>query len=182
MFPKNIIKHYAMILYEESIKNNNNTKNDFFYKKIKKASSILLYDNGKLKKIIQSLLLNDKKKIKIFKSIFYHFDSLLFRFVQLLILRKREYLLYDIFLEYKNIYKVKTKKLVECSITTVYPINIDILSKIAYKINPLKNKKYHIVNKINKSILGGFLFCIDNKKWDFSIKKQLSCIKEIFKN
>lgn len=182
MLFKNIIKHYAKTLYEYSIKDYNNIKNDFFYQKIKKASSILLYDNGKLKKLIQSLLLNEEKKIKIFKIIFYHFDSLLFRFIKLLILRKRGYLLYDIFLEYKKIYKRKIKKLIECSITTVFPISINIQDKIAYKINPLKGRKYHIVNKINKSILGGFIFCIDNQEWDFSIKKQLSCIKKIFKN
>ncbi|WP_185864526.1 F0F1 ATP synthase subunit delta [Blattabacterium cuenoti] len=177
---KKIIKHYANIFYDYSIKNVNNVIHDTFYHKIK-IVCCLLNNNEFFIKISNNSLLDSKNKIKIFRTNFYNFDHLIYRFIEILTLHKREYLFYQILLEYQKIYERKIKKLIKCSITTVFPISIDMQEKIAYKIYPLKkDKHYYIVNKINKSIIGGFIFCIEdnNKEWDFSIKKQLSYIQE----
>lgn len=180
MFSNNqkIVKHYARVFFEYSIMNNN----DSFYYKVKKISSLLKTD---FNKILSTSLLSSKKKIIIFKKILYPFDVSLFQFVKLLILRKRESLLKEIFLEYQKIYKEEKKGIVTCIIVSAFPLSIDMQKIIAHKIKiypKYQKKKFHIINKIDKSIIGGFLFCIGSEKWNFSVKEQLDSIQKIFKN
>ncbi|WP_185869677.1 ATP synthase F1 subunit delta [Blattabacterium cuenoti] len=179
---KKIIKHYANVLFEHS-KKMNLTKFNCFYHKIKKIY-YLLHKNHDFNKIIYSKIFIDQK-IKIFEKIFLSFDILLFNFIKLLILKKREFLLKEIFLEYQKIYK-KEKGFIECSIISAYPLSINIQKKIAHKITLFEfeyvDKKFHIINKIDKSIIGGFIFIIGNKEWDISIKKQFFLLKKTFKN
>ncbi|WP_113738483.1 ATP synthase F1 subunit delta [Blattabacterium clevelandi] len=181
MFSKRrIIKHYAMVLFESSMKNHNM---DSIYQKIKKIS-FLLSNNVELNKFFHSSLLNSERKIQILEKIFYSFDIFIFHFIKILIIRHREYLIKRIFLEYQKIYKEK-KGLLKCIITSFFPLSIDIQKMIIHKIissEKSKNKKYHIINKIDKSLIGGFLFRIGYKEWDFSVKNQLLSIQNIFKN
>jgi ATP synthase, F1 delta subunit len=156
------------------------SKNDFFYQKIKKIS-ILLQKNIYINYITHTSLLNTEKKIKIFKKIFYNFDILLFKFVRLLILRKREPFLKEILLEYQKIYEKDHKGYVRSVIISTFPLNKEMQEKIAYKIISDK-KKFHIFNKIDKSIIGGFIFRVGYQEWDFSVKKQLLHIKSTFQN
>lgn len=115
------------------------------------------------------------------KKIFYNFDVLFFQFVKLLILRKREFLLKEIFLEYQEIYEKDQKGIVTPIIISSFPLRKDIQERIAHKIISNK-KKFHIINKIDKSIIGGFIFRLGYQEWNFSIQEQLLRIKKIFRN
>ncbi|WP_185859381.1 ATP synthase F1 subunit delta [Blattabacterium cuenoti] len=176
---KKVIKHYARVFFEYSI------NNDFFYHKVKKVFS-LLYQNVDLSKIIYTPLLSSKNKIRIFEKILYPFDVSIFQFVKLLIIRKRESLLKEIFLEYQEIYEEEKKGLIKCIVISAFSLNIDMKKIITHRIIKMcpkyQKKKFHIINKIDPSIIGGFLFRIGYKEWNFSVKEQLFCIKKIFKN
>ncbi|WP_185866081.1 ATP synthase F1 subunit delta [Blattabacterium cuenoti] len=177
---KKIIKHYARVFFEYSIMNDN----DLFYHKVKKVFS-LLYQNVDLSKILYTPLLSSNKKIIIFKKILYHFDASLFQFVKLLIIRKRESLLKEIFLEYLEIYKEEKKGLIKCLVVSAFPLNTDMQKIITHKIKMFPNyhkNKIHIINKIDPSIIGGVLFRIGYKEWNFSVQEQLFCIKKFLKN
>ncbi|QIK16381.1 ATP synthase F1 subunit delta [Blattabacterium sp. DPU] len=175
---KKIIQHYARFFFEYSIMNMSKDENDFFYHKIKKIS-LFLKKNTYICKIIETPLLNCEIKIKIFKKIFYNFDVLFFQFLKLLIVKKRESFFKEILLEYQKIYEEDQKGVIKSIIISAFPLSKDMQEKIAYKIISNK-KKFHIINKIDKSIVGGFIFCIGYKEWNFSIKEQLSRIKKIF--
>ncbi|WP_185849294.1 ATP synthase F1 subunit delta [Blattabacterium cuenoti] len=176
---KKIIEHYAQVFFEFSIENLNNS--EIFYHKIKKIS-FLLKNDIYINRIICSSLLNSEKKIRIFKKIFYTFDALLFKLIKLLILRKRESFLKEIFLKYQEIYEENQKGFVKSVIISAFPLKKDIQEIIAQKIMSNK-KKFHFFNKIDKSIIGGFIFRVGYKEWDFSVKKQLLHInKYIFQS
>ncbi|WP_185867208.1 ATP synthase F1 subunit delta [Blattabacterium cuenoti] len=175
---KKIIQHYARVLFEYSIMNMRN--HEVFYHKIKKIS-LFFNKNLDIGKIISTPLLNSEKKIKIFKKIFFTFDVLLFQFIKLLILKKRETFLQEIFLEYQKIYEENQKGFIKSIITSAIPLNKDIQEIIAKKIITNK-KKFHIINKIDQSIIGGFIFRVGYKEWNFSVQKQLFSIKKIFQN
>ncbi|WP_185856157.1 ATP synthase F1 subunit delta [Blattabacterium cuenoti] len=181
---KRISKHYAQILFEYSVKIH---KKNSIYKKIKKVY-FLLSHNIHFNRFLKSSLLSDKNKILILEKIFYSFDFFIFHFIKLLILRKRESLLKEIILEYKSMYK-KKKGIVKCFLTSSFPLNKNFQEIIVEKIMSLDleksekyKKKYHIINRIDKSIVGGFLFRIGYKEWDFSVKRQLLYIQKMFKN
>ncbi|WP_185858021.1 ATP synthase F1 subunit delta [Blattabacterium cuenoti] len=185
MFLKNkIIQHYARVFLEYSIINRINS--EIFYHKIKKTSD-LLNNNTYICQILCTHLINSEKKIKIFKNIFYNFDILLFQFVKLLIIKKRESFLKEILLEYQKIYEKDQKGIVTPVIISAYSLNKDIQEMIVQKIlnnnkNNNNNKKFHIINEIDPSIIGGFIFRIEYKEWNFSIQKQLFHIKKTFQN
>ncbi|WP_185862197.1 ATP synthase F1 subunit delta [Blattabacterium cuenoti] len=176
---KKIVRHYAKIFFEYS------NGNDLFYEKVKKVSS-LLYNNVYINRILYTSLLNSEKKIKIFKKIFYPFDILLYKFIQLLIIRKREFFFKEILLEYKKIYKKEKKGLIKCIVISAFPLSMDMQKLIIHQIKIMTkyDKKFNIINKTDPSIIGGFLFRIEYeyKEWNFSIREQLFCIKKIFKN
>ncbi|WP_185857386.1 ATP synthase F1 subunit delta [Blattabacterium cuenoti] len=182
---KKIIQHYARVFFEYSITHIHNS--EIFYLKIKKTSS-LLKENIDLYKIIHTSLLKKEKKIEIFKKILYNFDVFLFQFVKLLILRKRESLLEKIFIEYQKIYEEEKKGLIKSIVISAYPLNKEMQEIIAHKITTNCHKKYenknkkkfHIINKIDKSIIGGFIFRIGYKEWNFSVQKQLLHLIKIF--
>ncbi|WP_341657818.1 ATP synthase F1 subunit delta [Blattabacterium cuenoti] len=176
---KKIIQHYARIFFEFSVMNMNDNDIEMFYQKIKKVC-FFLSKNINFYKILNTNLLYTEKKIKIFKKIFYHFDVLLFKFIKLLILKKRESFLKEILLEYNRIYEEDKKGFVKSIVISAFPLRKDIQEMIAHKIIS-KKKKFHIINQIDKSIIGGFLFRIGYKEWNFSIQEQLFHIqKNIF--
>ncbi|AFJ90531.1 FoF1 ATP synthase subunit delta [Blattabacterium sp. (Blaberus giganteus)] len=174
---KKIIQHYARVFFEHSIINVNDS--ELFYHKIKKMS-FLLNNDIYINEIIYTNLLNSEKKIKIFKKILYNFDILLFKFVKLLIIKKRELFLKEIFLKYQKIYEENQKGFIKSVIISAFPLKKDMQKMIAQKI--ISNKKFHIFNKIDKSIVGGFIFRVGYKEWNFSVQEQLLHIKKIFYN
>ncbi|WP_185876899.1 ATP synthase F1 subunit delta [Blattabacterium cuenoti] len=181
---KKIVQHYAGIFFEYSIANNNNC-NDFFYHKVKKFSS-LLHKNFYLKKIIHTSLLSSTKKIEIFRKIIYSYDVFIFQFIKLLITRKREHFLEKIILEYQKIYEEEKKGFIKCIIISAFPLSMELQKIIFHKIKKINFKyrknKFYIINKIDKSIIGGFLLRIGYTEWDFSIKSKLIYLKKNFKN
>ncbi|AGW86310.1 ATP synthase subunit delta [Blattabacterium sp. (Nauphoeta cinerea)] len=173
---KKIIQHYAKVFFEYSLKKNS----DITYDKIKKIS-FFLNKNTEICIILHTSMLSYEKKIKIFKKIFFNFDILLFQFIKLLTIRKRESLLKEIFLEYQKIYEENQKGFVKSIIISAFPLRKNIQKTIAHKI--ISNKKrFHIINRVDKSIIGGFLFRVGYKEWNFSIQEQLYYIKNIFQN
>ncbi len=176
---KKIIQHYARVFFEFSVMNMNDNDIEIFYQKIKKVC-FFLSKNINVYKILNTNLLYSEKKIKIFKKIFYNFDILLFKFIKLLILKKRESFLKEILIEYNRIYEEDKKGFVKSIVISSFPLKKDIQEMIAHKIISNK-KKFHIINQIDKSIIGGFLFRIGYKEWNFSIQEQLFHIqKNIF--
>ncbi|WP_185856814.1 ATP synthase F1 subunit delta [Blattabacterium cuenoti] len=176
-----IIQHYARIFFEYSVMNMNDNDIEVFYQKIKKVC-FFLSKNKNVYKILNTNLLYTEKKIKIFKKIFYNFDVLLFQFIKLLILKKRESFLKEIFLEYNKIYEEDQKGFVKSIVISAFPLRKDIQEMIMHKIVSNK-KKFHIINQIDKSIIGGFILRIGYKEWNFSIQEQLFQIqKNIFQN
>ncbi len=170
-----VIKHYAKILFEYTKKNN------FFHKNIKFIFS-LLQNNINFIKFFNTKLLYIRRKIKIVKKIFYNFDLFIYNFTKFLILKNRENLLQKILLKYFNIYDRYKENIVICTIVSTYKLSEDIKYIIAKKIFNNKYSKIHINNKIDTSIIGGFILYKDYKEWDFSIKNNINKIKNKLNN
>lgn len=177
---KRVTRHYAKVLFEYSM---NNDKKDSTYHKIKKIS-FLLSQSIELNKVLCTSLLSPVRKIKVLEKIFYPFDPFIFHFIKILTVRKREHFSKNIFLEYQKIYQ-KKKGLLKCHLISAFPLKMDLQKIIINKIiflDKKNNKQYQIINKIDESILGGFLLRIGYKEWDFSVKGQLFSIQKLLKN
>ncbi|WP_185851054.1 F0F1 ATP synthase subunit delta [Blattabacterium cuenoti] len=173
---RKIIRRYANVFFEYS------NKNSSIYRKIKNIL-LLLSENFELSQVLYTQLLSPSKKINILKKSL--FDPFIFHFIKILILRKRESFTKEIFLEYKRIYKEK-KGFLKCILTTSCFLDKRIQENIVKKIFSseieFRNKKYHILNKKDPSIIGGFILHVGYKEWDFSIKGKFFNLKKIFNN
>ncbi|WP_185855568.1 ATP synthase F1 subunit delta [Blattabacterium cuenoti] len=175
---KKIIEHYAKILFESS-SNLKNKSSVYYYKEIKEIY-FTFFKNIWIKKILSTHLLTSEKKIFYLEKILFYFDPLLCNFIKLVILKKREILLKKILFRYKEIYEENEKNMNTCIITTSIPLDKKIKNKILKKTNFFVGKNVKIINKIDKSIIGGFLIQTQYKKFDFSIKNKLEIISKKF--
>ncbi|WP_185882988.1 F0F1 ATP synthase subunit delta [Blattabacterium cuenoti] len=173
MFLEKIIKHYAFILFESSIMLDKN-----FYKKIKKVYQMFSHEKF-MKKIMYNAFLTSDEKISIFKNS--SLNPFLFHFIKILILQKRELLFLDILKRYMIIYEENIQNIIQCVIITSIPINEKLQQVILKKVDFYKKVTFHVKNKIDQSIIGGFLLRIGYKELDFSIKRQLVIFEKKFK-
>lgn len=177
-----IIKHYSKILFEyveSSVKKNEDR--ELIFNQIKKINFII-NRNFFLKKFLNNYfpLINSQKKVFFFKKIFSSFNPVIINLFKILILRKREFFFEKILLEYQKIYKKIKQGYVECTIVSFYPLNEETKNIITNNFfNNCKN--IHVFNKIDKSIIGGFILLSEYKEWNFSIKKKISSLKNFLK-
>lgn len=160
-----------------------------------KIIDLVYHDMKKIEKVLDKLssldyfilnhpLININKKFNIICNSFNFSCKISKNIIFILLLKKKEYILYQISLEYQNLY-YHHNGIINIIFITSYLIE-EYLQKIIIK-NILKkylsldieDKKYHIKNIINKKLIGGICIYIKNIKFDFTIKHQLSIIKNI---
>ena len=67
-------------------------------------------------------------------------------------------------------------------VTTAVPLTADLEKKILAKVTELTGNKVSIENKIDESIIGGFVLRVGDLQYDASIANKLSSLKREFTN
>lgn len=67
-------------------------------------------------------------------------------------------------------------------VTTAVPLTADLKKKVLAKVSELTGNKVTIENKIDESILGGFVLRVGDLQYDASIANKLSSLKREFTN
>tara|TARA_B100000989_G_scaffold254289_1_gene202945 strand:+ start:620 stop:1159 length:540 start_codon:yes stop_codon:yes gene_type:complete len=70
---------------------------------------------------------------------------------------------------------------VKVILTTAIPLTLDLENQVLQKVKKLTNKKVILENKIDPSIIGGYIIKMDDKQFDASISSQLNAIKTALK-
>jgi len=65
-------------------------------------------------------------------------------------------------------------------VTTAVPLTADLEKKVLTKVTELTGNKVSIENKIDKSIIGGFVLRVGDLQYDASIANKLSSLKREF--
>lgn len=140
-------------------------------------------NNKDLVLILKSPLIYSDKKLRILKKIFYDkINNLTFSFLDLINKKGRLPLLLDItevfILEYKKVNLIKDVK-----ITTAISLSDELRDKFRKIIKTaISCKKVNLIEDIDKSLIGGYVLSVDDKKLDESIKNKLSLLKLNFLN
>ena len=66
---------------------------------------------------------------------------------------------------------------VKVILTTAIPLTLDLENQVLQKVKKLTDKKVILENKIDSSIIGGYVIKMDDKQFDASILSQLKAIK-----
>jgi len=122
------------------------------------------------------IITSDKKSavlMKIFKG---GFKELTIKFFELIASKGRESVLLPIAIEFHNQYKL-LKGIESATLSTPFPIDEAMRDKFKSYIKKMSGLEVELKEKIDPSLIGGFVLKINDKQIDDSIKKRLNKMK-----
>ncbi len=133
-------------------------------------------DSKDLAILLNSPVVKTDKKFSVLTAIFgAKIGEVTSKFLQLVSTRKREALLEDIAFSFVSLYK-KQKNIIVAEVTSAVKLDDTQKQNI---INLLKtDATVEMVEKIDPSIIGGFIVRVDDKQIDASILRELSDLRQ----
>ena len=138
--------------------------------------------NKNLRAFFGSPIISEEKKLSISKEIFKSFSKETQDLIMLLIQNGRSENLKEVANSVIEQYRTRNgiKKAI---ITSATPLTEEQLNDIVQKVTQdlaIESNKIEVEQKIDESLIGGFVLRIDDKQFDTSIKTRLSKIKQEF--
>lgn len=164
---------YAKALLELAIENNqvDAVLNDMEY------LSVIAKEHRDFQLLVQSPIINSEKKIKIFDELFGQFQQISRMFIELITKKGREIFLLEIADSFKTQVN-KYKGITPVTITSAVPLNEETKSKILSKVQEITAGTLEITEKIDPTLIGGFIVRTDDKQIDASVASQLDNLKQ----
>ncbi len=134
--------------------------------------------NEELKKIVEHKLLAVEVKSKIFREIFSDkVNDTTLKFLLLLIQKKREYYIEDIYELFVNAVD-EFRGYEEAEVTTVVDLDENENENLKKKISKITGKKIRLKLRKDPEIIGGMIVKIGDKVIDGSVKTKLSLLNQ----
>jgi F-type H+-transporting ATPase subunit delta len=167
-----IAERYAKALFELAVENN---VLEDVYKDITGLSA-LIHESKPLRLFLKAPVINPGKKISVLDILLKDFTPLTRSFVRLLVTKRREFTIPEIsvqFIEQYNRYKNITTLKVE----TPYAINEEFRRHLISVMGKYTGSNIELTEKLDDSLIGGFILFWDDKQYDASISKQIERMK-----
>lgn len=168
---------YAKALLNLSLENN---KIDNVYSDIVSLSKTI-EGSTELQTLLKSPIVNGEKKQEIFKSLFGgSFSELSINYINLLIGKNRESLLPEITTQFIAQFK-SHKNIVTAEVTSAIKLTPELTKKVLTLVK--HDGEVEIIEKVDASLIGGFIVKVGDKQIDASIAKKFKDLrKEIILN
>ncbi|MBV7440192.1 ATP synthase F1 subunit delta [Weeksellaceae bacterium TAE3-ERU29] len=138
--------------------------------------------NKNLRAFLGSPIISEEKKLSISKDIFKAFSNETQNLIMLLIKNGRSENLKEVansvIEQYRTLNGIK-----KAIITSATPLTEEQLNDIVQEVTrnlAIESKKIEVEQKIDESLIGGFILRVDDKQFDTSIKTRLNKIKQEF--
>ncbi len=168
-----VASRYAKSLLEIAIEQNN-------IDSVLGDMNFLLEINGEsrdLELLIQSPIVKADKKIEIFERIFEQFEGISLAFIRLITKNGREGLLPEIAEAFSALVK-EYKGIVPVSLVSAAPLDAKTKDMITAKVQALVNGQLEIEEKIDPSLIGGFIVRMGDTQIDASVASQFNNLKQ----
>ena len=176
MSNKKVARRYTMALFElaEELKLTDKVINDF-------SDLIKSIEGSKeLKLFLKSPIINSPAKGKALSEMFKgKFSDLTLKFVDILVKKEREDLLYDICKDFLDLVNLK-RGIIKANVKTAISLGDKDKKILTEKLAQYTGKIIEANFIVDNSIKGGFVAQIDDKIIDASILRQLQILKEQF--
>lgn len=137
-------------------------------------------ENSKeLRLMLNSPIVKPETKKTALLEIFTGMHSVSEGVIDMLVTNKRIDLLGNIAVQYCSLFDELLGKQVAV-VTTAVPLTDGLKSKVLAKVKDLTNNKVIIENKIDESIIGGFILRLGDMQYNASIANQLNTLKRSF--
>ncbi len=137
-------------------------------------------ENPEFKRLLTSPTIPEKKKNKVISSIFEnHLDELSLKFLKLVTRKEREVFLEGITDAFVKLYKVH-HKIMTIKLSSAIKMDEKIRKELIALLTKTTNHTIELIEEVDKSIIGGFVLTMEDKKYDASIRHQLEKLKRTF--
>jgi F-type H+-transporting ATPase subunit delta len=143
--------------------------------------STTIKDNTELSTFIQNPTLSVGVKQNALLEVFASANAVTKGLFQLLFENKRFEILEAIALEYNKLYDIQNN-IETAQVTTAIPISAELEKKVLEKIRSISSKKILIENRVDASIIGGFILRIGDKQYNASVANRLQILKRELSN
>jgi|TARA_B100000768_G_scaffold176064_1_gene188304 F-type H+-transporting ATPase subunit delta len=166
---------YAKALLLEAVDKNSleETFNDM------KLVKITFANNIELKHMVESRVIKNSIKLSSLNLIFKQLGALSLSLINVLYENNRMNILDIVALKYIERYK-DFKGIQSATVTTAVPLNKELENQILETTSKLTNKKMTLINKVDKSLVGGFVLRVGDIEYNASFKNKLKNIKQEF--
>ena len=137
--------------------------------------------NSELTHFIQNPLIKTDTKKNVVLEVFASVNPVTQSLFHLLLENKRFEILAAIAVEYNNLFDVMNGVEV-AKVTTAFPMDAALESKVLAKIATFSDKKVTIENTVDASIIGGFILRIGDKQYNASVANRLHVLKRELSN
>ena len=132
------------------------------------------------KLMLKSPVIRAVKKAKIAGEVFTeHINELTLNFILLIIKQRRESILYEIVVEFIDMYKVHNK-IFTTRLTTPVKITDEIKNKLTGVLESATGGTAELIEKVDENIIGGFILNYKDKQYDASIRREINNLRREF--
>ena len=166
---------YAKALLLESVEKNSikETFNDMVL--VEKTFA----NNIELKHMVDSRVIKNSIKLSSLNLIFKQLSSLSKSLIKVLFENNRMNILDIVALKYIERYK-EFKGIQSAIVTTAVPLNRELENQVLETISKLTNTKTTLINKVDRSLVGGFILRVGDIEYNASFENKLKNIKQEF--
>lgn len=135
-----------------------------------------------LRAFLKSPIISEEKKAKVAETLFEHYIPETQKLIQILIKNSRIENLKEVAESVIQQYRLK-KGIRKVVVTSAYPLATEQIDAIVEKVQQdlgVDRNKIEIEQKIDETLIGGFVLRVDDKQFDSSIKTRLNKIKQEF--
>jgi len=130
--------------------------------------------------LLQSPIVKTDKKLAIFKSIFEgKISETSAAFLNLIISKRREVYIKDICIAFEEQYKIK-KNITTVRVTSAIKLDANLKKQILEIIKQAVKGEIDLIEKLDSSLIGGFILTINDTQVDQSVKRKLNDLKKTF--
>jgi F-type H+-transporting ATPase subunit delta len=145
--------------------------------------TIVANTTDEFRALMMSPVITGEKKEKIFDAIFgAHVSKLTVSFFNLLFRKGREIAIKEIRFAFDEMYR-KHHNIHIVEITTATPVSAEVNNYLTSKLKAgerFRNANLQVSNKVDESVIGGFVLQVGDSLYDASIRHDLAVIKKQF--
>lgn len=142
-----------------------------------KYLSVVSGDSREFQLLVQSPIVNSDKKIAIFRELFGQFQKISTQFIELITRKGRESVLSEIAASFET--QVNNYKGISpITITSAVPLSETAKNNILSKVQETVSGTLEVIEKIDPTLIGGFIVRMDDKQIDASVSSQLESLKQ----
>ncbi|MBL6649496.1 MAG: ATP synthase F1 subunit delta [Flavobacteriaceae bacterium] len=138
-------------------------------------------ENKNLKFLVESRVVKNSIKLSTLKLVFKNLSTLFQKFIDVLSENNRIDLIETISFKFTELYK-DHKGIQSALVTTAIPLTNELKSEVLSVVSKLTSKKTVLENKIDKTLIGGFILRVGDVEYNSSFKNKLKTIKQVFTN